>query len=602
MGALARVVLTGTLGVLLFWAPGVAEASCDACQDVIRECAKAIKVKHAKCGRSCRLGSRDRAVRELCSATCEHVEDNEDVMCKEALRECLDACAPPVDLPCVGDCHAPFESCIHDVKLEYHECQKGVAGCRENTRQNRRACKGLGRSAKRICKAVVKEAFGDCTHECAEEAAAKVRVCAVELNNCFHDCAPVCGDTFPECGGRCPPVPIVGTDRETQVCEPSEAGSGCECVSTGVLACEEAHPEECGGDCPPGFECGSVEDGLACGCIPAGNVPCGDVTTPSCDGACPPGHTCQEAFGHCVCAERPGFECGQLAGAPICAGECPSDRPICFGLHGDCECVAIPEPPECGELFDLGVCGGECPDDRPVCRDVEESCQCTEVPKPQPCGDAEGPTCHGVCPEGEMCIPDFDGVELSDIIGMGCRCVSSGGLACGELFGPPLCAGECPADAPLCVDTDAGCECRGEPEPPECMALFDGELLGLPLCGGECPPARPICHEVEGTCACTELPDPAPCFDFGGAPFPVCLGECPPELPLCREIEGTCACTELPEPVECGDYADSLFPGFPICAGECPPEHVCIPGGESCECIEFPEIPCDLYPLICEDL
>ncbi|TDI97768.1 MAG: hypothetical protein E2O73_10745 [Deltaproteobacteria bacterium] len=134
------------------------------------------------------------------------------------------------------------------------------------------------------------------------------------------------------------------------------------------------------------------------------------------------------------------------------------------------------------------------------------------------------------------------------------------------------------------------------------MALFDGELLGLPLCGGECPPARPICHEVEGTCACTELPDPPPCFDFGGAPFPVCLGECPPELPLCREIEGTCACTELPEPVECGDYADPLFPEFPICAGECPPEHVCMPGGESCECIEFLEIPCDLYPLICEDL
>ncbi len=68
MGALARVILTGTLGVLLFWAPGVAEASCDACQDVIRECAKAIKVKHAKCRKSCRLGSRDRAVRELCSA------------------------------------------------------------------------------------------------------------------------------------------------------------------------------------------------------------------------------------------------------------------------------------------------------------------------------------------------------------------------------------------------------------------------------------------------------------------------------------------------------------------------------------------------------
>ena len=115
-------------------------------------------------------------------------------------------------------------------------------------------------------------------------------------------------------------------------------------------------------------------------------------------------------------------------------------------------------------------------------------------------------------------------------------------------------------------------------------------------------PERPICHDVEGSCVCTELPEPPPCVDFGGAPFPVCLGECPPELPLCREVEGTCACTEPPEPVECGDYADPLFPGFPICAGECPPEHVCIPGGESCECIEFPEIPCDLYPLICEGL
>ncbi len=93
------------------------------------------------------------------------------------------------------------------------------------------------------------------------------------------------------------------------------------------------------------------------------------------------------------------------------------------------------------------------------------------------------------------------------------------GPACGEFFGPPLCAGECSADAPLCVYTDDGCECKGEPES-----------------------------------------------------------------------------------VKCGDYADPLFSGFPICAGECPPEHVCIPGGESCECIEFPEIPCDLHPLICEGL
>ncbi len=191
-------------------------------------------------------------------------------MCKEVLGECLDECAPPVDLPCVGNCHAPFESCIHDVELEYHECQKDVGGCRENTRQNRRACKSLGRSGKRACKAVVKEAFGDCTYECAEEAAAKVRVCAAEINDCFHDCAPVCGDTFPECGDRCSTVPIFGTDRETQVCEPSEGGSGCECVSTGVLACEEAHPEECGGDCPPGFECGSVEDGWPAAASPPG--------------------------------------------------------------------------------------------------------------------------------------------------------------------------------------------------------------------------------------------------------------------------------------------------------------------------------------------
>ena len=116
----------------------------------------------------------------------------------------------------------------------------------------------------------------------------------------------------------------------------------------------------------------------------------------------------------------------------------------------------------------------------------------------------------------------------------------------------------------------------------------------LPLCGGECPPERPVCRDVSGEgCACTERLEIPPCQEISTAGFlPLCGGECPPERPICRDIGGLCECTESPDTLACGEFSDPLFLGFPICLGECPPEHICVPGGESCECIEFSIFSC----------
>lgn len=616
MRAATRWLLAGAVMGLLFTVPAWASDDCDGCTEAVRECGKAIKVKLGHCKRECRHASRDRGERLTCLATCREALAREAELCRAAIDECVEDCAEVVDGTCPRECKAALDICISDAKAELVECVKGDEGCRESARQNRSTCRGMDPLGKKACSRVVKGAFGGCLHDCGKDAAAKVRRCGVEFARCVADCAPPCEEAaFPECGGRCPPVlggsngislerevsllhTIFGSDLETQVCEPRDDGSGCECVPTGIRFCGHTHPQ-CDGDCPPGLECESIEDGVACGCRPIGNVRCGEAEAPTCDGGCPPGETCQEFSGECLCAEPPRLPCGEVLGPPICLGECPPETPICANANGACDCVEIPEPPPCGEIVGLGVCAGVCPPELPICMiDPNGVCGCIEPPDPPECGDANAPMCKGVCPEGEMCIPDFPSHE--------CRCIGRDDLACGEFFGPPLCMGLCPAEAPLCLKTDDGtCQCRERLEPPPCGPLFDIALPGhhgFPICGGVCPPETPVCRDVGGgVCDCTELPEPPPCGELSDPVFPglpLCGGECPADAPICADLGGGCDCWALPDGTPCGETSERLFPGLPICGGECPPERpLCLDVGESCQCKEIPhQFPCDRWP------
>ena len=593
MDGLTRLVLMGAFLGLLLVVPDRADADCDGCKRAIKHCEKSLRIKYAKCKKSCRSTTSDRAQRDLCAADCGGVLDHETAICDDILQECGEECLHPTDRECSRRCEATLESCLLEVKTEIRECMKGQDGCVDVSRRNRRTCQSMERSAKRNCKQLVKAARGDCFHECAEGSAAKVHACSTEFVDCLIECRPACEGRFPECGGRCP----LGLEGDTQVCETTEDGSACECVSTGMTFCGHSHPT-CDGVCPPGTECGSVDEGLECGCVPSGNVPCGEAEPATCDGACPDGHSCQEAFGGCVCEERPGFECGELAGEPICAGECPAEAPICVGFDGDCECRDIPKPPPCSDIQveGLEICGGECPEDRPVCRELEGECACTEVPEPRECGDAHSPTCHGLCPDGDVCIPDFDSpvVELSDLELLGCRCVDAQSLGCGEMFGPPLCFGECPDLTPICVHTDLGCECREKPEPVACGELSEPLLPGLPFCGGECPDERPLCLDLGEGCECMELPEPPPCGLISHEGLSFCGGECPDETPVCRDLGEGCACMELPEPPEPPPCGLISHEGFASCDGACPDElPVCREVEGMCTCTEPPmDVPC----------
>ena len=67
--------------------------------------------------------------------------------------------------------------------------------------------------------------------------------------------------------------------------------------------CGDTFPE-CDGDCPPGLTC--MEDpagGPDCFCDVPDPEPCGD-TFPECDGECPPGLTCFEDPSGCSCTPQ----------------------------------------------------------------------------------------------------------------------------------------------------------------------------------------------------------------------------------------------------------------------------------------------------------
>ena len=106
--------------------------------------------------------------------------------------------------------------------------------------------------------------------------------------------------------------------------------------------------------------------------------------------------------------------------------------------------------------------------------------------------------------------------------------------ACGEVFGPPECAGLCPPETPLCRDVDCVCACTPLPEPPPC-----GEAH-FPFCGGVCPDGEFCLPDLaSGQCQCKSEQALA-CGELTAPP--ICLGLCPPEAPVCRRVEEQCVC------------------------------------------------------------
>lgn len=65
-----------------------------------------------------------------------------------------------------------------------------------------------------------------------------------------------------------------------------------------------------------------------------------------------------------------------------------------------------------------------------------------------PCNAAVGPMCDGICPPGDSCVD----------MGAFCGCLPAA-PPCGALAGPPQCWGDCPPQAPVCVDVGGICEC-----------------------------------------------------------------------------------------------------------------------------------------------
>ncbi len=97
----------------------------------------------------------------------------------------------------------------------------------------------------------------------------------------------LCGDTFPACGGTCPPG---------ETC--TNIGSACACQLTSTCS---GSPGSCGGTCPVGQSC--VTFGSGCSCQATSSCA---GSYPACtSGTCPPGQTClSNAFG-CNCVSVP---------------------------------------------------------------------------------------------------------------------------------------------------------------------------------------------------------------------------------------------------------------------------------------------------------
>jgi hypothetical protein len=579
------------LAGLLLIGSGSAMAQCVPCEDSGVACGKAAKLTLSRCKKECRINATSRAEKLACYARCRTARYTALGLCKDISGECSLDCSFSEDPICPDACGPSFRDCVEQMVSDGRECARGDDGCREVFTQERRVCNDLNDpNARQECLQIARSALGECLHDCADEAGSDIQECMSQLRECVVGCLPSCGETFPICGGVCPGDPNGPQD----VCLLTPGATGCQCVPPELATCGDSFPE-CSGECPSGLECRSL--GLACACIPTEIVFCGNASAPECDGACLPGMSCQEAFGECVCTQGDGEPCGELLGPPICAGQCPPEAPICIEVNEVCECRDIFDPPACGELTSLPICLGDCPPDY-LCEDVDGECMCMPGPPPEPCGDAEAPRCDGICPEGEVCFTNFAGE---------CRCWGSG-LACGELFGPPVCAGRCPAEAPLCRERDDVCECMSEAQLPPCaesesprcggvcgdgeVCLTDlsgecscrdieefacGEILGLPLCAGICPAEAPICRRDRdlGECVCTRLVE-SPCEE---ASAPLCGGECPQGEICVTNFRGECGCRDK------DDFACGEIFGLPICAGICPPEApICHREGGECIC------------------
>lgn len=81
----------------------------------------------------------------------------------------------------------------------------------------------------------------------------------------------------------------------------------------------------------------------------------------------------------------------------------------------------------------------------------------TTLPGVVSCGAAAAPQCDGECGVGICCTGQF-------CTGGPCTCASDAeGVACGNVMGPPLCWGDCPAVAPYCKDVAGTCQCTATP-------------------------------------------------------------------------------------------------------------------------------------------
>ena len=272
-------------------------------------------------------------------------------------------------------------------------------------------------------------------------------------------------DVFPTCGGECPPY---------NVCQAVRVGLSNFCACVGGRAECGVNDPMCGGVCPEGLVCvGEVFGFGLCGCVaprpvitrsrnrtpvPAVQVtpallpeatsttvtsttstiagstttttflftgdPCGHAVYPVCGGVCAPGEVCVPyggpgGGGECLCAPAPvtGIPCGTTE-APACEGACPQGT-ACLSL--DQRRVALLAASGCDVERDVPLCP------RPLSDDVRQRLR--EIAR-----------------------------EPGGVAADACICFDVVGAPCGFL-GAPVCAGECPPDAPTCTTTEEGCAC-----------------------------------------------------------------------------------------------------------------------------------------------
>jgi len=193
----------------------------------------------------------------------------------------------------------------------------------------------------------------------------------------------VCGDSAPDdngiCGGIC--------ENPGDVCQTSEDGQSCGCVTPPPPACKDTAPDDngvCGGTCPnAGDVCEASADGTTCGCVTPPPPACKDAGPDEsgvCGGTCPnAGDTCETSADGttCGCVPQPP-SCGDIGPDDngICGGVCATVGDVCQAISGGpdadgayCGCVT-PSPPACGDTGpdDMGVCGGVCPNAGDVCQ------------------------------------------------------------------------------------------------------------------------------------------------------------------------------------------------------------------------------------------